>query len=103
MSDRDMALAAALRAVADAMVIGAATRAGVPGPIAGELPTIVEGGAQAVQKRRKRRASAYNRTWAKCRAEVEKRARTKSGAYRKGWSNARVMKEAHKLCKRRMK
>lgn len=102
MSDRDLALAAALRAVADAMVIGAASRAGVPGPIAGELPTIVEGASKQVAKRR-RRPSKYNREWAKCRAEVEKRARTKSGAYRKGWSNAKVMREAHALCKRRMK
>ena len=102
MSDRDMALAAALRAVAYALVVGAAARAGVPGPIAQELPTVVQGVAEKTRKRR-RRPSAYNRQWAKCRQEVEKKARLKSGAYRKGWSNARVMREAHALCRRRMK
>lgn len=102
MSERDLALAAALRAVADAMVIGAASRAGVPPMVAQELPTVVQGVAEKARKR-KRRPSKYNREWSKCRAEVEKRARTKSGDYRKGWDNARVMREAHALCKRRMK
>jgi hypothetical protein len=101
--ERDMALAAALRAVADAMVVSAARRAGAPEPIAQVAPTVVEGVAVAANKRRKRRASKYNREWAKARKEIDARVRTKSGRYRKGYSNARVMREAHKLAKRRMK
>lgn len=104
MSDeRDLALAAALRQIADAMVMSAATRAGVPPGVSAAAPLVVEKAALGVQKRRKKRASRYNREWAKARKEIEGRVRTKSGRYRKGYNNARVMREAHKLAKRRMR
>ena len=104
MSDeRDLALAAALRQIADGLVISAAQRAGAPPAVAGVAPLVVEKAAQGVNKRRKKRASRYNREWARARKEIESRVRTKSGKYRKGYNNARVMREAHKLVKRRMK
>jgi hypothetical protein len=104
MSDeRDLALAAALRQIADAMVMSAATRAGAPPAVGAAAPLIVEKAAISANKRRKRRASKYNREWAKARKEIEARVRTKGGRYRKGYDNARVMREAHKLAKRRMR
>ena len=104
MSDeRDLALAAALRQIADGLVISAAQRAGAPPAIAAAAPLVVEKAAEGANRRRKRRASRYNREWARARKEIEARVRTKSGRYRKGYNNARVMREAHKLAKRRMK
>ena len=100
--ERDMALAAALRQIADAMVISAARRAGAPEPVAQVAPTVVEGVAVTAAKKR-RKKSAYQRKFAQVLKEETRKAKTKSGAYRKGMTAAKVMRKAHAITKREMR
>lgn len=100
--ERDLALAAALRQIADAMVIAAATRAGAPPPVAGAAPAVVEGVATKVAKRR-RRKSPYQRRFSAVLREETAKAKTKSGAWRKGMNQTKVMQRAHARTKREMK
>jgi hypothetical protein len=100
--ERDLALAAALRQIADAMVVSAARRAGAPEPIAQVAPTVVEGVAVTAAKKR-RKKSAYQRKFSQVLKEETRKAKTKSGAYRKGMTAAKVMRKAHAITKREMR
>jgi len=100
--ERDLALAAALRQIADTLVMAAAARAGVPPALAPVAPTVVEGVATKVAKRR-RRKSPYQRRFAQVLREETARAKTKSGAWRKGMDQTKVMAKAHARTRREMK
>lgn len=90
--DNNLALAAALRAMADAMVLNAANTAGVPPAVAATAPAVVEAGAKKV----KRKVSAYNRRYRAAFKKVAPRYKTKGGKWRKGGFK-RAVKEAHRI------
>ena len=90
--DNNLALAAALRAMADAMVLNAASSAGIPPSVAVAAPAVVEEGAKKV----KRKASAYNKRYKAAFKRVSSKYKTKTGTWRKGGFKAAV-KEAHRI------
>ena len=100
--ERDLALATALRQIADALVMSAANRVGLPPAIAQNAPAVVEGAASKVAKRR-RRKSPYQRRFAAVLREETAKAKTKNGAWRKGMNQTKVMQKAHARTKREMR
>ena len=99
-NDRDLALAAALRQIADAMVMSAATRAGVPPGIAATLPPAVEAGSVRAAPKVKRKVSAYSRAYGAAYRRLRKKATLKSGKLRKGVTHKKLVKQAHAEAKR---
>ena len=90
-----MALAAALRALADAMVLNAASTAGVPDQVAQAIPAVVDRGAQTVATKAKRRVSQYQRRWgANLKQLKAKHPRT---------AHATLMRRAHRMTRKEMK
>ena len=98
--DRDLALAAALRQIADAMVMSAASRAGVPPGIAAALPPAVDAGANRAAPKVKRKVSAYSRAYGAAYRRLRKKATLKSGKLRKGVTHKKLVKQAHAEAKR---
>lgn len=98
--ERDLALAAALRQIADAMVMSAAARAGVPPGVAQVAPLVVDSAAQTVAKR-KRKASAYSRAYGRAYKALRRKHTLKSGKLRKGITHKRLVKMAHAEAKKR--
>jgi hypothetical protein len=50
--------------------------------------------------RRTRKKTPMDRTMSKCLKMSNSKARLKNGSMKKGWSQARIMKEAHRLCRK---
>lgn len=97
--DNNLALAAALRALADAMVLSAANQAGVPSSIAPALPAVVDASAQKVQagtSKAKRKVSAYNRRYKAAFRRIAPKYKLKSGKWKAGGFK-RAVKEAHRI------
>lgn len=92
----NMALAQALRQLADAMILNSLQTAGVPPQIASKVPAVVEGAAPKV----KRKVSAYSRRYGAAYKRLRKRHTLKNGKYRKGYNHKRLVKMAHKEAKR---
>ena len=101
--ERDLALAAALRQIADAMVMSAASRAGVPPGIAATLPPAVEAGSVRAAPKVKRKVSAYSRAYGRAYKALRRKHTLKSGKLRKGYTHKRLVKLAHAEAKRRRK
>ena len=53
-----------------------------------------------IKEKRTRKKTPMDRTMSKCLKMSNKKARLKNGSMRKGWSQARIMKEAHRLCRK---
>lgn len=53
-----------------------------------------------VNSKRTRKKTRMDRTMSKCLKMANSKARLKNGSMRKGWSQARIMKEAHRLCRK---
>lgn len=98
--DRDLALAAALRQIADAMVMSAATRAGVPPGIAAALPPAVDGASQRAAPKVKRKVSAYSRAYGRAYKSLRRKHTLKSGKLRKGVTHKKLVRMAHAEAKR---
>jgi len=92
----NMALAQALRQLADAMILNSLQTAGVPPQIAQQVPAVVEGAAPKV----KRKVSAYSRRYGAAYKRLRKRHTLKNGKFRKGYNHKRLVKLAHKEAKR---
>ena len=104
MADNNLALAAALRAMADAMVMTAASSAGAPPLVAKAAPNLVDQGAQAVANR-KRKPSSYNRRYAAAYRRIKRSKTLKSGKMAKGFSGTsghkKIVKLAHAAAKKK--
>jgi len=117
-----MAAAAMMRRIADGLsagaggTIGAALGGLTRDPMnvhrgraigAAVAPSIIERGSLAiagkVKQSRSRKTKKRDKTMSKAMKKVSKKARLKSGKMKKGWSQSRIMREAHKECKRMMK
>ena len=115
-----MAASAALRRIADGLsasagsVIGGALGGLTKDPMniyrgravgAALAPQIIERGAMNIAKKVKRAKSSKKRdkSMSKAMKTVNARARTKAGKIKKGWDQAKIMKAAHKECRRLMK
>ncbi len=93
--ESDLALAAALRQIADTLVMSAAARAGIPPGVAPYAPGIVEKAALKSAPKAKRKISKYQREFGRTlKALKKKHPRTKV---------QNLMKRAHRETKRRMK
>lgn len=57
----------------------------------------------AVQPKKTRKPSKYNRTFGRMLKQVKQTSRLKNGSYRKGWSSAKEMSKAHKLTRKAMR
>ena len=111
----DQERAEALRAAADYLVQTGVAMTPLPPyakPAAAMVaPTIVEnlalevarilgGSQQAVQPKKKRKASAYSKRYGKAYRDARKKNTTKKGALRKGWSHKRLVMAAHKVARK---
>ena len=74
----------------------------------GEIITVPKGNVIAgrsplyppLNSKRTRKKTKMDRTMSKCLKMANKKARLKNGSMRKGWSQGRIMKEAHRLCRK---
>ena len=53
-----------------------------------------------INTKRTRKKTKMDRTMSKCLKMANSKARKKNGSMKKGWSQARIMKEAHRLCRK---
>ena len=95
-----MAMAAQMRALADALLVPVATATGLPSPV---VQAFVEGtttGAVAAAKApKKRKVSAYNRRYKAAFKRVAPRYKLKSGKWKAGGFK-RAVREAHRIAGR---
>lgn len=98
----DNQLAETLRAIADALAMNAAQRAGVPPQFQALAPAVIERGAKAVAKRK---PSAYNRRYAAAYRRIKRAKTLKSGKMAKGFGGAsghkKIVKMAHAEAKKK--
>lgn len=95
-----MAMAAQMRALADALLVPVATATGLPSPV---VQAFVEGtttGAVAAARApKKRKASAYNKRYKAAFKRVSSKYKLKNGKWRQGGFK-RAVKEAHRIAGR---
>ena len=53
-----------------------------------------------INTKRTRKKTKMDRTMSKCLKMANAKARKKNGSLKKGWSQGRIMKEAHRLCRK---
>jgi hypothetical protein len=95
-----MAMAAQMRALADALLVPVASITGLPAPVVqGFVEGTTTGAVAAAQAPKKRKASAYNRRYKAAFKRVSSKHKLKSGKWKAGGFK-RAVREAHKIAGR---
>jgi len=92
-----MAMAAQMRALADALLVPVASVTGLPAPVVqGFVEGTTTGAVAAARAPAKRKASAYNRRYKAAFKRVASKHKLKNGKWKAGGFK-RAVREAHKL------
>jgi hypothetical protein len=92
-----MAMAAQMRALADALLVPVASITGLPAPVVqGFVEGTTTGAVAAAKAPKKRKASAYNRKYKAAFKRVAGKYKLKNGKWKAGGFK-RAVREAHKI------
>jgi len=92
-----MAMAAQMRALADALLVPVASITGLPAPVVqGFVEGTTTGAVEAARAPKKRKVSAYNRKYKAAFKRVSSKYKLKNGKWKAGGFK-RAVREAHKI------